>query len=251
MMSTHVVTRVALGPADGVPAAVRREIESEILALHRPHRGHDAVPVLLPGFRVGPAAMGVGDAVHFPAEGDDRVRKPLLHQVFRQPAEMVVEVPVRGVLQQIADVVVGHALFVALHHRHVEHEQPVLVLTAPVGPRPQEVRVALDARPPVTRQIGVADPDVRPPEPVLEVGHPPHPLLVGSQKRTQRRRGGRDRGGVASVVLLGGAIGQGHKAAGGEQADGHRPQSSARQPPASLGHSDSFGDARCSASGSL
>ncbi len=168
----HVVARVAAGPADRVRAAVGGEIEPELLPGDGAHRVDDAPPVRLPVLRVRCTAVGVGDAVHLPAEHDDRVRDAQADQPLGQLLEVPVVRALRARLDQPGHLGIGHPVLVVLLHGHVEDEHPVLLRPAPVGPVLQEADAALDARPLVTGQIGVPDADLPAPEPARQEGDP-------------------------------------------------------------------------------
>lgn len=170
----RVVTRITLRPGNGVPAAGRREVEPEFLPRHGPHRGDDSVPVLLPGLRVGPAPMGVRDAVHLPAEHDDRVRHLQLDEPLGELAEVVIELSGRALPQQLPDFGVGDVVLVALQHGHVEDEHPVVLLPPPVRPHVEEAGGALDVAPAVAGQIGVAHAQLGVAQPAAELGDPGH-----------------------------------------------------------------------------
>ncbi len=182
-------------PRHGVAAAVGRELEPEFLAGDGTHRGDDAVPVLLPVLRVGAAAVGVGDAVHLPAEDQDGVRDLQGDEPLGEGAEVVVELVSRAAPQQLADLTVGHARLVALLKRDVEDEHPLVVGVAPARPVLEEADVALDVLPVVTGQVGVAHAQFRAAEPAAELLHPLHAARVGGQEGAERRHALRGCGG--------------------------------------------------------
>lgn len=119
--------------------------------------------------------MGVGDAVHLPAEHDHRVRHAQLHQPLGEPLEVPVVPARRARPDQPGHLVVGHPALVAFLHGHVEDEHPVVLGPAPVGPVLQERDTALDTGPLVAGEIGVSDPDLLAAQPARQVRDPATP----------------------------------------------------------------------------
>ncbi len=225
-----VVTRIALRPRNGVPSAIGGEVEPELLAGHLAHGGDDAFPVPLPRVRIRPAAVAVRRAVHLPAEDDDGVGRPHPHQPLGERAEVVVEQAVGATPQQRPHQTVRQPALVALQHRHVEHQQPVLTLPPPLRPRFQEARLARDVGPPVAGQVGVADPQLGAAEPLLQLRHAPDAaravVEVGAQRRLPGGHRVPGRGEVRRVA------GSRHHGAGDQQAGGEHPQPGTRRPSA-------------------
>ncbi len=183
----HVVPRVALRPRDRVQPPVRREVEPEALTRHRAHHRDDPPPVRLPGGRVGLAAVGVGDAVHLPAEGEHGVRATERHQTPGQLQEVPVEVAARALGQQPGHLAVRHVRLVRHQHRHTEDQHPGRVRLAPLRPQAEHHRLSLDVRPAVARQIGVPDLQVRVAQPLRVPADLRDVLVPGTDEGPERR----------------------------------------------------------------
>ncbi len=219
----HVIARVALGPRHRVPPPARREVEAELLAGNRAHRRDDALPVRLPRRGIGAAPVGVGRAVHLPAEHDHRVRDAQPHQTLGEPGEVVVVLTGRTRPEQGADLAVGDPLLVALQHRYVQDEHPVRVRPLPLRPGFQERGGALDVHPQIARQVGVAHAQLGPAEPARQFGHAADPVRSVVQIRAVRRvarRPPRPGGGAVDGVLAGGRSAR--DAAARQEAEGER-----------------------------
>ncbi len=188
-----VVARVATRPGDRVVSSRRREVEAEPLSRRRSHRRDDAPPVALPRVGIGPAPVGVGAAVHLPAEHDDGVGGVGVHQLLRQALEERVEGAVRARAEQRGHLVVGHLALVRGDHRHVQRQDPARLGGAPARPRLEDEPGALQRPPDLPRQIGTADRHLGA-QPRLEAGHLLGPSLVGGEKDTER-------GGLARVLV--------------------------------------------------
>ncbi len=226
-----VVTRVAVRPGVGVRAPGRRELEAQVLAGDRAHRGDDASPVRLPAVRVGTAAAGVGGAVHLPAHGEHRVRQAQGHQPPGQGGEVAVEVTGRALPQLRPDVVVVHIALVVREHRHPDDDQPVRSRRPPGGPAAEAGRVAVDVVPVVPGQIGVADLDLSAVQPLR------HLLLrtvrlVRAEEQAEGHVVQRHRGVVHAAVLAGGLLRRHHAGQPGQgEAGAQRGQPGQHHPP--------------------
>lgn len=115
--------------------------------------------------------MGVVEAVHLPAEHDDRVRHSEPDQTLGQALEVVVVLTLRAGAEQLGDRAVGDVGLVACQHGHVQDEQPIGSRLAPPCPAGQEIGCPLDVRPGVAGEVGVPGAHLGTAEPAREVLH--------------------------------------------------------------------------------
>lgn len=212
----HVVARVALRPRDRVMAAVGREVEAEVLPLHRAHRGDDASPVGLPRGGVGPAPAGVGGAVHLPAEHDDRLAQARGHQPGGEQVEGLVEPAPHALGQEPRHDVVGQVALVRYDHRHVQRQLAPRPGGDPSGPGLQDEVRPGDGLPAVAGQVRTADLHLAA-QPGLELRQAGRTTIIRSQE---------DAHGCGAVVL-GHAVEprRGHQTPNpyGDRTHGHKP----------------------------